>query len=52
MHHIYFPVCPVDGPIEPPVRFNLMGLKGAVPKKCSECKHLFEGECTRYIKDV
>jgi hypothetical protein len=26
--------------------------RGAVPKKCSECLHLFEGECTRYIEEV
>ena len=25
---------------------------GAIPKKCSSCKHLFEGECTRNIDDV
>jgi hypothetical protein len=29
-----------------------MASRGAVPKKCSECQHLFEGECTRYIEDV
>lgn len=52
MHRRYFPSCPVDGPIEPPVPFGHMGLHGAVPKKCSECQHLFEGDCTRYIKDI
>ncbi len=29
-----------------------MGSRGAVPKKCSECQHLFEGECVRYIENV
>lgn len=52
MFRRYFPPCPVDGPIDPPVPFGHMASKGAVPKKCSECKHLFEGECTRYIEDV
>jgi len=52
MHHRYFPPCPVDGPIEPPVPFAHMVSNGAVPKKCSECQHLFEGECTRYMEEV
>ena len=52
MHHFYFPSCPVDGPIEPPVPFGHMLSKGAIPKKCSECEHSFEGSCTRYIKEV
>lgn len=52
MHHRYFPTCPFDGPIEPPVPYGHMASHGAVPKKCSECQYLFEGECTRYIKEV
>lgn len=52
MHRRYFPACPVDGPIEPPVPFGHMGSRGAVPKKCSDCQHLFEGECVRYSEDV
>ena len=52
MHSKYFPTCPIDGPIEPPVPFAHMGSRGAVPKKCSECEHLFEGECTRHIDEV
>lgn len=52
MHRYYFPPCHIDGPIEPPVPFGHMGLRGAVPKKCSNCVQLFEGECTRYIEDV
>jgi hypothetical protein len=52
MHSNYFPPCPVDGPIEPPVPFAHMIWRGAVPKKCSECQHLFEGECIRFIDEV
>jgi hypothetical protein len=52
MYRKSFPSCPVDGPIEPPVPFVHMFSRGAVPKKCSECLHLFEGECTRYIEEV
>ncbi len=52
MHHRYFPACPVDGPIEPPAPFGHMVSRGAVPKKCSECRHLFEGECVRYMDEV
>lgn len=52
MHRRYFPSCPIDGPIEPPVPFGHMASRGAVPKKCAECQHLFEGECTRNIQEV
>ena len=52
MHSRYFPPCPVDGPIDPPVAFGHMGSHGAVPAKCGQCRHLFEGECTRYIETV
>ena len=52
MHRYYFPICPVDGPIEPPVPFEHMGTSGAVPQKCSQCDKLFEGECIRYIESV
>lgn len=52
MYHRYFPSCPVDGPIEPPVQYGHMGSRGAVPKKCSECQNLFEGECIRHIEEV
>jgi hypothetical protein len=47
MHKYYFPRCPVEGPIEPPVQFQHLGSRGAVPKKCHDCNFLFEGECTR-----
>jgi len=52
MHKKYFPVCPVDGPIEPPVPFGHMMSSGAVPNKCGGCPNLFEGECTRYMEQV
>lgn len=52
MHSQYFPACPVDGPIEPPVPFGHMFSRGAVPQKCSQCQFLFEGECIRYANDV
>ena len=52
MYKYYFPVCPVDGPIEPPVQINHMGLSGAVPNKCGRCPNLFEGSCTRYMEEV
>ncbi|MGC4044350.1 MAG: hypothetical protein QM758_11180 [Armatimonas sp.] len=42
----------IDGPIEPPVPYSHLGSFGAVPKKCSECEHLFEGGCTRYFNEV
>ena len=52
MHTKYFPACPVDGPIEPAVAFGHMISRGAVPNKCSSCKHLFEGECTRASENI
>jgi hypothetical protein len=52
MYQRYFPPCPVDGPIDPPVPFGHLGLHGAVPQKCSHCEHLFEGECLRSIDEV
>ena len=46
MIRIYFPLCPVDGPLDP-VPFSHAGSHGAVPRKCRECPNLFEGECGR-----
>ncbi len=43
----YFPKCTVVGPIEPPMPFQHLGSRGFVPKKCRDCKMLFEGECNR-----
>lgn len=51
MYHLAFPVCPVEGPIEPPVPYSHF-LEGAVPKKCSTCEFLFEGECTRAFEQL
>jgi hypothetical protein len=47
MYTKYFPACTVKGPIEPAVPFGHWVFRGAVPNKCSSCKHLFESECTR-----
>lgn len=52
MLHRYFPRCPVAGPVEPAVPFAHMASHGAVPKKCSECSCLFEGECIRFGEAV
>ena len=42
-----FPICQVEGPIEPAVPFSHMGFGGAIPNKCRNCKLMFEGSCTR-----
>ncbi len=47
MQRLYFPPCPVEGPIEPPVPFGHMGTTGAIPNKCGHCKLQFEGGCLR-----
>ena len=52
MYKRYFPPCPIDGPIEPPVPFGHMASSGAVPNKCGTCANLFEGECIRFIEEV
>lgn len=52
MYRNQFPKCPVEGPIEPPVPFGHLGLRGAVPQKCITCCNLFEGDCTRYMDEV
>jgi hypothetical protein len=52
MYQWDFPPCPVDGPIEPPAQFGHLGSRGAVPRKCSECRHLFEGAYTWYSEDI
>ncbi len=50
MHNLYFPSCPVEGPIEPPVSFNHLGISGAIPNKCGHCEMMFEGVCTRAME--
>ncbi len=51
MYRRSFPKCMIKGSFEP-VPFSHMGSMGCVPKKCSLCKYLFEGECTRALKQV
>jgi hypothetical protein len=52
MHNKYFPVCTVNGDIEPTVPYKHMGIGGNIPNKCSKCSRLFEGECLRGIDSV
>lgn len=52
MHHLYFPACPVEGPIDPPVPFGHMDTEGAIPNKCGHCRFMFEGECKRSMNEV
>jgi hypothetical protein len=33
------------------VPYNHLGIGKAVPKKCSECQHLFEGSCRRNFEE-
>lgn len=47
MYQRQFPVCQIEGPIEPAVPYSHMGLGGAIPNKCANCKLIFEGSCTR-----
>lgn len=51
MYRNSFPKCEVLGEWEP-VEFGHMASHGAVPKKCSSCSNLFEGECMRRLDDV
>lgn len=46
-----FPKCKVKGSYEP-VHFRHMGSKGAIPKKCNDCKYNLEAGCTRSIEKV
>lgn len=50
MHRDYFPPCRVDGSILPAVPYSVGFSRGAVPSKCSTCRHLFEGGCTRIME--
>jgi len=52
MHHLYFPACPVDGPIDPPVPYGHMVSRGAIPNKCGRCRFMFEGGCTRFMEKL
>ena len=51
MYRRAFPKCTVAGSIDP-VPFNHLGLQGAVPRKCSECKFMFEAECLRATEQI
>lgn len=50
MHRRAFPKCEVSGPVDP-VPFRHL-VSGSIPRKCSECRFQFEGECTRAIDQV
>ena len=52
MYRDYFPSCPVDGPIEPPVPCVIFTSSGAIPNKCGACNHFFEGGCTRVSEEL
>ncbi len=49
MYRKSFPKCKIEGDFEP-VEFEHLMFQGAVPKKCSLCSNLFEGECLRGIE--
>lgn len=51
MYRKQFPRCRVDGPADP-VPFGHGVWEGAVPRKCSGCAHLMEGECVRAFVQV
>lgn len=46
MYQKQFPSCKIKGNTEPQ-EFGHMHAKGMIPKKCSECDLMFEGECIR-----
>lgn len=52
MHRFYFPACPVEGPIDPPVPYSHFGSRGCIPNKCSTCDCFFEGGCTRFMAEL
>jgi|GEM_PF-1103714 len=52
MHHLYFPSCPIEGPVEPPVPYSHFATRGAIPNKCAACEYCFEGGCTRYMSEL
>ena len=52
MHRLYFPACPVEGPIDPPAPYGHLGTHGSIPKKCNDCVYCFEGGCTRFFEEV
>ncbi len=48
MYRYYFPSCPIEGPIDPPVPYAHAASYGAIPNKCAKCDFTFEGSCVRY----
>jgi hypothetical protein len=46
MHRQAFPSCTVPGPLDP-VPYAHLASRGAIPRKCSQCEHSFEGSCLR-----
>lgn len=50
MYRTVFPHCTVVGSVQP-VPYNHF-IKGAIPMKCQDCQHLFEGGCTRAMDQV
>lgn len=50
MYRTVFPRCTVPGSFEPEPYSHL--INGAVPRKCRECDHLFEGSCRRAMAQV
>ena len=51
MYRKSFPKCEVAGSREP-VKYGHMASFGALPKKCTTCSNLFEGECTRGLDET
>ena len=51
MYRRSFPKCTIEGSLEP-ASFGHMVLSGSVPKKCTDCKSLFEGSCVRALEIV
>lgn len=49
MYRKSFPKCEIEGEMTPSP-FGHGFMEGCVPKKCTTCKHLFEGECLRDIE--
>lgn len=51
MYKKSFPKCEVKGEFDP-VEYGHMISHGSIPKKCSTCSNLFEGECTRGLDEI
>ncbi|QDT24460.1 hypothetical protein [Gimesia chilikensis] len=51
MYRKVFPRCEVEGSLEP-VAFSHFGSTDHIPRKCTECENMFEGECVRAMDQV